>query len=100
MLFDISLHLVLDEVGGDGVQHRTHHEVVHARVTSRVTIAAHLALGWREGGTDVVDLFYTLHRTGEHCWFGQVADDNIRNSGCAKGNRGRLRSNTGAHLVP
>src|SRR5579862_7667557 len=98
MLLDVTLDLVLNEIGGDRVQHRAHHEVLYPLSPSCIDDReADRAFGRRQGRADVVNLLDALDRARKHVRISQVADDDLIHTCSAKRSCGCLGLNARAN---
>jgi len=78
VLLDVALDLVLHQPGGDGVENRAEHDVLHTLVACGVHDAEpHLPLLRMQSRPDVIDGPDTAHHLTEHGGFAEVAHDHV-----------------------
>src|SRR3546814_6003024 len=93
VFLNVALDLMLDEVGGDGMEHRAEDKVCDARFFRRINhLEPHLALARMSGRADMVDLVHAQHSPGDNIRLRDIGDDYGRDSSGPKNLRGIRRA--------
>src|SRR3546814_1280020 len=97
VVLNVALDLMLDEVGGDGMEHRAEDKVCDARFFRRINhLEPHLALARMSGRADMVYLVHAQHSPGDNLRLRDIADDYVSDSLGSKHLRGLRRARAGA----